>query len=136
MYQMDFYLNQVPDGQLQLRVDSSATPVGPLFRATLYDADGAGIEAPDYTVSAASLIVRRSDGNSTDQITIIYEADLMASDNIFFFDLAQITYEPGNYEAHIVVEATYDDPAATPIGPATPLDEIMAFEAFKIEVLA
>jgi hypothetical protein len=135
MYQMDFYLNQVPEGALHLRVNLSATPIGPLFKASLYDADGDAIADPDYSAMTATLIVRRSDENATDEISIAEEADPMTTDNIFYFNLAQITFEPGNYEAHIELEATYESADATPI-PATPLAEIMFFGAFNIEVLA
>ena len=131
MYKMDFYLNQVPDGHITIRVDDVAT-----LRAVLYDADGAEFAAPDYTAMSTVLIVRRSDENSTDEISIAAEADGDATDNIWFFDLEDVNFEPGNYEAHIVLTCTYEDTDATPIGPLTPLDEVFSFELFEIEVLA
>lgn len=131
MYQMTFYLNQVPDGHITMRVDDV-----PALKATLYDADGTEFAAPDYTGMSANLIIRRSDEDSTDDIIIAVEADGDVTDNIWFFNLEDVNFEPGNYEGHIELTCTYEDADATPIGPTTPLDEVYTFELFQIEVLA
>jgi hypothetical protein len=131
MYDIVCYLNQVPDAHIQMRVDDT-----PALRAVLYDADGTAFSAPDWTYMACILIVRRSDENWTNEIYITAEVDADTTDNIWFFKLDQINYGPGNYEAHVCLQATYDDPATTPIGPVTPLDQEFSFEMFEIEVLA
>jgi hypothetical protein len=136
MLHMTFCLNQVPDGSLTIRVDDIQ-----MLKAELYDDAGDAIMASDYTAMDASLIVRRTDEDATDDIVIAAETDAVVTDNIWFFSLEDLNYEPGNYEAHIVLEGAYEDLDGTPIsttsiGPTTPLDLVLSFELFNIEVLA
>lgn len=131
MYEISFYLNQIPDGHITMRVDD----VG-MLKASLYDADGeAFVNDPGYSAYTAVLIVRRSDSNATNEITITPETDGDADDNYFYFSLEDINYEPGNYEAHVVLLYSGEDMDATPIGPTTPIDLVVSFELFTIEVL-
>lgn len=118
MYQLTMYLGEKVD-ETPLAVKVGDVPV---LEVTALDASGADWP-DDYT---ATLVVRRSERDSTDQIEIAMdtEATPLDVDNIYYFHLTEMTFEPGNYEAHLVVES--DDP--------TP--DVYSFETFSIEVTA
>lgn len=122
MYSLTMYLNEQVDGKLTLHVDDA-----PVLEITAYDDTGVAIPAG----FVALLVVRRNDKRSVDEIDIaeIVEAT-PDDDNIYYFDLSDITFERGNYEAHLLLNG-YD---TTPLFP-TPVDAVYSYESFEIEVL-
>lgn len=124
MYEITCTLNQVPDAHLILRVDDT-----PMLKVTLLDANGRAIKDG----FEAWLLVRRNDSDEAGEIQILCIAEVTPyDDNVFYFYLEDITFEPGNYEAHIVIEDTTFGSVPT----VSPEYEIYSFESFPIEVLA
>jgi hypothetical protein len=124
MYEISCILNQIPDANLQVRVGDT-----PVLKVTLYDTDGTAFDAG----FEARLVVRRNDSDAAGEISIDNITETTPfGDNIYYFYLNDITFEPGNYECHIVVE----DTTFGTVPAISPDYEIYSFESFSIEVLA
>lgn len=121
MIELTMTLGEQVDGSIHLRVGDET-----LLEATLYDNDGTDWAASYET----TLIVRRTYNDSGGQIEIPELTETTpGGDNIYYFDLSDITFEPGVYEAYVFVEGTYD--VLT-----TPFDDSASFESFTITVTA
>jgi len=124
MYEITCTLGQVPDAHLILRVGDT-----PVLKVTLLDANGTAYEDG----FEAWLVVRRNDSDEAGEIEIDCVIEVSPfDDNVYWFYLDDITFEAGNYEAHIVIEDTTFGTVPT----ISPEYEIYSFESFKIEVLA
>ena len=79
----------------------------PLLELTAYDYDGSELDT-GYT---GTLFVGRS-GDDSDEWEIAEIVAVAPADNIFYFNLEEITYTRGNYQAYLFVE---NDTEATPV---------------------
>ena len=119
-YKIECYLGQVPDADIELAVGDAAG-----LEITAYDADGNDWDS-GYS---ATLVVRRCLESSTDQIEVDELVETTPEgDNVYYFSLASITYESGDYDAFLVLEGEWDaafDEA---------LETTYSFEPFTITV--
>jgi hypothetical protein len=119
-YKLDCYLNQIPDGEINLSVDDIA-----VLEITAYDVVGNDWES-GWT---ATLYVRRNDRSSVDQWEIDELVELSPQgDNVYYFNLEDLNFERGDYEAHLVLEGSWDMDIMTPVS------SVYSFESFKIYV--
>jgi hypothetical protein len=120
MLKLDMTLGEKVDGSLHIRVDDT-----PILEATLYDNDGSAF----LSGYSAYLLVRRSYDDLSGQVIIPEITETTpGNDNIFYFDLYDIAFEAGVYEAFVMVEGSWDTT------PTTPISDVYSFEAFIIEV--
>ena len=105
MYEIPMTLNEPIERVLTLQQGDS-----PVLKVTLYDDDGtAWDEGYD-----ATLVIGRST-QDVDEWNIADSAGLVVADNVFYFNLEEITYTRGLYSAYVYVEnATETTPLATP----------------------
>ena len=120
MYELVMTLNEPVEDILTLQQGDS-----PVLQVTLYDWDGSAWD-DGYT---ATLIVGRNavDGTEWD---IAESACVPFVENVFCFELDEITNTIGNYVARVHVHITDE---ATPL--ATPEDLAYSFLSFKMEVI-
>ena len=82
----------------------------PILKLTAYDYDGTALD-PGYT---GTFIVGRS-GVDPNEWTLVTVDPTVASDNIFYFNLEEITYTRGEYQGYLYVEnPTETTPEVTP----------------------
>lgn len=97
----------------------------PLLQVTLYDMDGTAWD-DGYD---ATLIVGRS-YEDPDQWEIADSPEVPAVENVFLFNLMEITYSRGTYWAFVHLHINDE---ATPL--ATPEDASYSFKWIRIEVI-
>lgn len=120
MYEIAVTLGEPIEDKLVLQQGDS-----PLLELTAYDYDGTALDT-GYT---GTLYVGRS-GSDPDE-WILAELDRVpAVDNIFIFQLDEITYSRGNYQAFLLVENRLE---STPT--ATPEDVSYSYKNISIEVV-
>jgi len=128
MYELSLYLGEVPDGKLNLSVGEN-----PILKLTIYEANGEAWESGFF----AQLIIHRSHSSDSDDVIIDEMLEVSPDmDNVYFFDLSDITFETGNYEAVLWVEGTYVPSYPVAISTlATPVTSTYSFEPIHIEVI-
>ena len=95
----------------------------PLLEATLYDYDGTAWDE-GYT---ATFIVGRSESD-TDEWVLSSIVGVSPEDNVFYFNLEDITYTRGIYQGYVLVENATE---------TTPVSDVVkySFKPVRIEVI-
>lgn len=120
MYEISMTLNEPVEEILTLQQGDT-----PVLEVTLYDWDGTAWD-DNYT---ATLIVGRNAVDATEW-DIAESACVPAVENVFCFELNEITFTIGVYTARVHVHVTAE---STPL--ATPEDLAYSFLPFVIEVI-
>jgi len=119
-YEIDVYLGQIPDADIEVAVGDV-----PGLQITAYDADG----NPWEDGYDAYLVVRRCLGDSSGEWVIPELLETTeGGDNIYHFNLDDITHERGDYDAYLVLDGEWDDAFVTPLVTS------YSFESFPIKV--
>jgi len=115
------YEGELPDGEVVIHVGDN-----PILELEVFDSEGVEWES-GYE---AYLVVRRCEESSLGEIVIDELAETTPyGDNNYFFELEDVSFEEGDYEAFLLLEGDYDYALTTPVS------TIYSFEPFKINVV-
>lgn len=120
MYEISMTLNEPIEEVLVLQQGDS-----PILETTLFDWDGTAWD----TGYDATLIIGRST-TDPDEWSIGSSVGVSPADNVFYFNLEEITYTRGIYWGYVFVN---NDTETTPL--TTPDDVEYSFRIFEIEVM-
>ena len=120
MYEIAVTLNEPIEDVLTLQQGDR-----PLLELTAYDFDGTALDT-GYT---GTLYIGRS-GSDHDEWVLSEIPAVAPVDNVFYFNLEDITYTRGNYQAYLyVTNATETTPELTPD------DVSYSYQTINIEVI-